>query len=161
MAAAVVSRPEGKFVRVGYFSGSGGAVRHLSAAIFTQRLGREETDSVAVIRNRALSLDGAPTRGFLPLYSMVFDRVAKTTRWVAFEHETTVKGALAAGATSVSVATPSSIADGDVVGILLDNNTTHWTAVSALAGSTFTIAAIPTGRWVANGARIVFNRWAS
>jgi hypothetical protein len=61
----------------------------------------------------------------------------------------------------VTVAAAGSIANSDICGILLDDLTTHWSAISSLSGSTFTIAAIPAGKAAASGNRVVFNHWAS
>ncbi len=115
------------------------------------------------MRTGPAALDGAPTRGFVPYGSQILDISTSpaTLRYVSYAYETFVDGALAAGATSVTVVDPESIANGDIVGILLDNETTHWTTVSSLSGSTFTIDAIPAGRSVADQSRITFNRWAT
>ena len=157
---AAVIRPEVKYVRVGFTLGVAGFVRFFSAFLYTQALNRGKSEG-AEIFTAARSLNGTPTQGYAPLNTLVYDSTANVTRRCSFQYETRVKGALAEGATSVAVAAISTVADSDVVGLLLDNGETHWTAVSGLAGSTFTIAAIPAGRTVPDGARIVFNRWAS
>lgn len=157
---AAIIRPEVKFVRVGIMLGSAGFVRFLSAHIYTQALQRGRTEG-AEAYSTPRSLDGVPTQGYAPLNALVYDSTADTMRRCAFQYETRVSGALSEGATAVAVAAISTVADGDVVGLLMDNGETHWTSVSSLSGSTFTIAAIPAGRSVPDGGRIVFNRWAS
>jgi hypothetical protein len=157
---ATIMRSEVGFIRVGFVLFSLTTMRHIGASLFSQAIGRGAAEG-AKFRQRPLSLDGSPTLGYLPINTTVFDRTAKLTRWVSFQYETRVSGALSAGATSVTVVAISTVANGDIVGIVLDDGSTHWTSVSGLSGSSFTIAAIPVGRSVADGVRIVFNRWAS
>ena len=158
--SAAVIRSEVKYVRVGFTLGAAGFVRSVSAFLYTQALNRGKSEGAEAF-TAARSLNGVPTQGYAPLNTLVYDRTANVMRRCSFQYETRVSGALAEGATSVTVAAISTVADGDIVGLLLDNGETHWTAVSGLTGSTFTIAAIPAGRSVSDGGRIVFNRWAS
>jgi hypothetical protein len=158
---AAVVRPEVKFIRVGFTSSTAHIYRYLGASIFTQSLKRGPTEGEAMIRNSVANINDVPTRGYAPTGFSVFDRTAKIWRWVAFQYETTLNGALVAGATSVTVIAPGTIANGDLCGILLDDDQTHWSAISGLSGSTFTITAIPPGRTAPNKGRIVFNRWTS
>lgn len=160
-SACAIVRPEVKYIRFGYFSATGGLFRSISAYLFTQSMGRGVTEADAAPRCPPRFLIGAPTKSYVPRGYQLFESGGKIHYWVTFSYETTTNGALAAGATSVTVTAISTVANGDVCGILMDNGTTHWTTVSALAGSTFTIAAIPVGRSVASGSRIAFNRWAS
>lgn len=157
---ASVIRPEVKYVRVGFTLGAAGFVRYVSAFLYTQALSRGKSEGAETF-TAVRSLSGTPTQGYAPLNTLVYDSTANAMRRCTFQYETRVSGALAGGATSVTVAAISTAADGDVVGLLLDNGETHWTAVAGLTGSTFTIAAIPAGRSVPDGGRIVFNRWAS
>jgi len=159
-APACVVRSEVKYVRVGFYLGTAGLIRHFSASLYTQQLSRGLSEGDGTNRNPMKVINGVPTKGYVPQNTAIWDYTGAAMKRVSFQYETRVSGALAAGATSVTVAAISTVANGDVVGILLDNYTTHWTAVSALAGSAFTIAAIPVGRSVPDGARIVFNRWA-
>lgn len=155
---AVVVRDEVKFVRLGAFSGAGGFLNDLSVSVYTNQLGRGPTHAAAQ-GSGPRSLPGAPVAGFVPLGTTVFDRTAEIMRYVTLEYESVTTGALVATNTSVTIAAAGSIADGDLVGILLDNGQTHWSTVSGLTGATFTVAALPSG--AASGARVVFNRWAS
>jgi hypothetical protein len=156
-----VRRSEVKFIRVGIISSSAGLIKSIGASIFTQALGRGPTENATQQPYSLPVLDGAPTRGYAPFNFAVWDKTAKVMRWVSYQYENKLNGALSAGNTSATVSAAGSIANGDICGILLDDGTTHWSAISALAGATFTIAAIPAGRSAANGARVVFNRWAS
>ena len=156
---AAITRPEVKFVRVGVALGLAGFVRFLSAHIYTQALQRGRTEGAEAF-TALRSLNGTPTKGYAPQNTLVWDHTAGVMRRCTFQYENTLNGALAAGDTSVTVTTISTVAVGDICGILLDNGETHWSAVSALTGSTFTISAIPAGRSAPNGGRIVFNRWA-
>lgn len=156
-----IRRSEVKFIRVSAFCSTAGLIKSMGVSIFTQALGRGSTEMATHAQLSLPVLDGAPTRGYVPFNYAVWDKTAKVMRWVSYQWETKLNGALSAGNTSATVSAAGSIANGDIVGILLDNGTTHWSAISALAGSTFTISAIPAGRSAANGARVVFNRWAS
>lgn len=161
---AAVVRPEVKYVQVAVTSGNVAAfVRSVQAVSWTRPIKGIKMTGASAMLTGPTALNGAPTRGFVPYGSQVLDISTSpaTLRYVSYEYETFVNGALSAGATSVTVVDPESIANGDIVGILLDDETTHWTTVSALSGSTFTIAAIPAGRSVADQSRITFNRWAA
>jgi hypothetical protein len=74
---------------------------------------------------------------------------------------TTLGGAEAAAQTDLTVAAITGVASGDIIGILLDDGTTHWTTVNgAPSGSTITItAALPSD--AASGNRVVVNRWTN
>jgi hypothetical protein len=161
VAPGYVRRSEVKFIRVGAFCSTAGLIKSMSMSIFTQALGRGASESASRSQYSLPVLDGAPTRGYVPFNYAVWDKTAKVMRWVSYQFETKLNGALSAGGTSATVAAAGSIANSDICGILLDNGTTHWSSISSLSGSTFTISAIPAGRSAANGARIVFNRWAS
>jgi hypothetical protein len=156
-----IVRSEVKFIRVGMIQSVGGLIKALGASIYTQALQRGPTENAARTSFSLPVVDGAPTRGYVPLNFTVWDKTAKVMRWVSYQFETNLNGALSAGGTSVTVAAAGSIANSDICGILLDDLTTHWSAISSLSGSTFTIAAIPAGKAAASGNRVVFNRWAS
>ena len=154
----VVTRSEVKYIRVGVFSS--GFVRNLSAVLYTQALGRASAEGWAAQNYCIQSINVTPTRGYLPFGYMIYETTGGTWKRVTFQYETILSGALASGAVSVTVSAISTVANNDICGILLDNGETHWTTVSGLVGSTFTIAAIPAGRTAPDGGRIVFNRWA-
>lgn len=159
VTTATIVRPEVKFVRIGIELGTAGSFRYLAAYRWSKPTGRQPSEMASLARDGMPMLNGAPTRGYVPLGFMLYNTATSAIARVSYAWETQVSGALSAGATSVTVVAPGAIADGDVVGVVLDDETTHWTSVSSLSSSTFTIAAIPAGRSVADGARIVFNRW--
>jgi hypothetical protein len=156
-----VVRSEVKFVRVGVFQSAVGLIKSIGASIYTQALKRTPTEDASRTSFSIPVLDGTPTRGFVPLNFTVWDKTARELKLVTYQFETQTSGALTAGDTSVTVANAGSIANGDLCGILLNDLTTHWTTVSGLSSTTFTIAAIPAGKAAASGNRVVFNRWAS
>ena len=129
--------------------------------MFTQALGRDTAEGAATVREAPMSLAGLPTRGFAPLYTLCFDRTAKLTGWVNFVYETTINGALSAGATTATVTAMGFAGNGDVYNIVLDNGDTITGVVAGTSGNNFTISAVPTGRTVPNGARVAFCRWTS
>lgn len=160
LSPITVVRSEVKYIRIGLYLTVIGMIRNYTISLMSQKMGRDRSISAGLKRNTLPTMAGTPTKGFVPLGWAYYDTTAGAVKRTTLAHETTVSGALAAGATSVTVTTIGTVANGDVVGIMMDNGATHWTAVSGLSGSTFTIAAIPTGRSVADQARIVFNRWA-
>ena len=151
-----VERPEVKFIRVAFYAGSGasGIIRHISAELFSAPLNQKQ---VFVDGGVIRSLNGIPTRSYVPPDTVIWDRTASVMRRCTFQYETRLASPVAAGATSVTVNSIGGVANGDVVGVLLDDGVTHWAAVAGLSGETFTITPIPTGR-SANG-RVLFNRW--
>lgn len=158
-SSAAVIRADVKFVRVGFTLGAAGFIRFFSASLYTQALQRGPTEG-GEQRYSLRSLNGVPTKGYAPLNTLVYDSTRNGMCRCTFQYETRISGALSVGGTSVTVTAISTVADGDVCGILLDNGETHWTTVSGLSDSTFSIAAVPEGRSAPDGGRIVFNRWA-
>ncbi|MDQ0022907.1 hypothetical protein J2X90_000693 [Variovorax paradoxus] len=159
--AGSVVRSEVKFIRVLIYSAAGGFFRSLGASIYSRQLLQPSgQEGAASMRPMALSLAGPPTNGFAPEGTPIYDSTSRRNGVNVFSWETQLTGALAAGAVSATVTTILTVANGDLVGILLSDGTTHWTTVSGLAGSTFTIAAIPVGKDALAGAPVVFNRWA-
>lgn len=163
LTSGSVVRPEVKYIRVGMTTGAvaNNFARNIGVSLYAQSLKRGKVLSMAHSKQSMRVLAGVPTKGYLPLDFMIFDSVAKLMRWVSYQWETKTTASLSAGATSVTAVAIGTVANGDICGILLTDETTHWSAVSALAGSTFTIDAIPTGKSALAGARMVFNRWTS
>lgn len=74
--------------------------------------------------------------------------------------ETTLSAAAATSAATVTVTNATGIATGDVVGVLLDNDETHWAAVSGVSGSVLTLsAALPSA--AAIGRTVGTTRWTA
>lgn len=161
IAPASVQRPEVKYIVVAaWFGGVTGSIKQLSASLMAARGGPTDRTLSYARPNTIAAVSGVPTAGYMRVGYAVHDTAANILRRVTFAHETTVTAALAAGATSVTVTTASTIANGDLFGVVMDDGETHWSSISALSGATFAITAIPAGRSVAAGARAVFNRWA-
>lgn len=154
-----VVRPEVAFIRVGFYVTADSFFRSVNCQIWTQTIGRTASESQAQRKQTSRALAGTPTMGYLPLGYRIYDSLNKCENYVSFQYETTLNGALASGATSATVTTPSTIANGDIYGILLDDGTTAWGVVSGLSGSAFTVTALAST--AADGARVVFNRWAT
>lgn len=149
-----------KFVKI--LVRTGGAGPHLASNIavyyYSKRDSQGQTRSFARQQAKNIGLSSAPDAGFVEAGFVVGNISAGGGTFTnVFSYEDTLNGALIATATSVTVNNISTVANGDVVGILLDDGDTHWSAVSALVGSTFTVAALPSA--AADGNRIVFNRW--
>lgn len=158
--AGSVVRSEVKYIRVLVYSATGGFFRSLGASLYSRHLSQPSgQEGAATSKPIALSLAGVPTSGFAPEGTPIYDSTARRSGVNVFAWETQTTTSLAAGATSITVNTILTAANADIVGILLSDGTTHWTTVSGLSGSTFTIAAIPVGKSVLAGAPVVFNRW--
>lgn len=158
--AVAIMRPECAFVVVGFYSGSGGRARLLAWNIYVRKLMDGKIEAAGTIAPAMPILDGPPAKGYAPARTLIYDSAAGVIRRSTLAYEAAVASAVSAGATSVTVSNAGSIANGDPVGIVLDNGVTHWTKVSALSGATFAIDAVPAGRSVPAGARAVFNRWS-
>lgn len=107
------------------------------------------------------SVTSSPTRGFCEEIGEKVSNSAGGWFTCTFTSDTTLNGAEAAAQTVVTVTTVTGIASGDVVGLELDDGSTHWTTVNGSpAGSDVTLTdALPSG--AASGNRIVFNRWTA
>lgn len=152
-----VSRTNVAFIRLVLQILGTGKLRQASCWYMVPPSGNVRVRQWAMKKESPLVLTVAPTRGFGELGQAVA-KVAGGFWNVTFVHETTLDGAVATSGTSVTVTTISTVANGDICGILLDDGTTHWSAISALASSTFTVGALPSA--AADNQRIVFNRWA-
>jgi hypothetical protein len=157
-----VIRSDVKYIRFGVFSGTTNPViRHLSGHVWTKPIGKGKMSGAVKLAPIPLTLNGTPTRGYAPLGTQVWNTSGTPAmETVTYAHETILDGALAATDTSVTVTDIDTVANGDVVGIPLDDGSTHWGVVASLSGSTFTVAAIPASRSAVDNARVVFNRWA-
>ena len=156
--AAAVARREVGFIRVGLFLGTAGFIRGAACSLHTQTLGRQLSEASRG-QNIAIALEGIPTRGYLPEGTMIYNHDSANWHRCSYAHETILDGALSGGATSVRVQDIDTVANSDRVGILLDDGTTHWSGVSGLAGSTFTVDPLPSAAEDTN--RVVFNRWTT
>jgi hypothetical protein len=101
-------------------------------------------------------LSSSPTQGFAKLGQIISKDVGGTYQCTK-SLDRFLDGTIEASGTSATVDDNTDVANGDIVGILLDDGTTHWTTVSNLTGSTFDIDAIPSQ--ASDGNRIVFNLW--
>lgn len=151
-----VIRSEVKYIRIGAFSGAGGFIRNLSASLFVNKIGRGAAEQAREIFSMR-SLNGAPVAGYVPAGTMLYNHAAPAWLRAVYAWESFTTGPLLAGANSLTIANAGAIANGDIVGILLDSGLTHWSTVSALAGATFTVSPLPSP--AAAGARVTFNRW--
>lgn len=159
LAPVVIVRSEVKFVRVAAYSGAGGWARSVAAWMPLPPLGRETTSAAAAIKAGIITLPGPATTGFAPVNTTIFNRTNKRMEWVSFAFELTVNGALAAGATTLTVAAIGFVGNGDIYSVMLDNGDTLTGVVAGTSGNTFTISAVPVGRSIENGARVAVCRW--
>jgi len=153
----VVQRAEVAFVRVGFYSSTANYYRRVACALYTKRINGTARALITQQNNTDLTIAGAPTKGYLNQGTRIYDTTAAAFRRVSYAFETRLAADATSGDTSVTVASAGTIANGDIVGILLPSGKTHWTEVGGLSGTTFTIAAMP--ETAVTGSRVVFNRW--
>lgn len=154
------------FVRVGVLNSSGGQTANaLARRVFVTGSTPGNPDRMAfkpAAQNTYTPVVTAiPTQGFAPTgYTAVkSDGLARYT--ATFALDTSLSSAAASAATSIGVASGTGTVNGDIIGVNLDDRTTHWTTVAS-GGGTATIGltvALPSA--AASGSRVVFNRWAT
>tara|TARA_R100000541_G_scaffold55058_1_gene63765 strand:+ start:50 stop:1813 length:1764 start_codon:yes stop_codon:yes gene_type:complete len=159
---AAVVRTEVKYIQLAMISVAASTFEEVSAFFYCQKRNRDAVQGAQRF-SRMPSINGVVTKGYVPQDTSILNTATSpaSIRYVSYSNETFANGAVVAGATSITVVDIDAVANGDLVGILLDDGTTHWTAVSSLSTATFTIAAIPTGRSVADKSLVVFNRWTT
>lgn len=158
-APITVRRPDAAFIRLALFAGAPGRARILSGYVFAHKLDRRNAGGMVRPQTQIFSLNGRPVRGYVPVGVIVRDRVSRIFHDNILAYETRVSGRVVAGSKKVTVEQPGPIADGDLVGISMDNGVVHWSTISNLSSASFAIAPVPTGRALPDRARIVFNRW--
>ncbi|WP_462411035.1 hypothetical protein [Neobacillus sp. Marseille-QA0830] len=156
-AMGVVAQPKVKYIQIKIASGKPAApFRFISLYMMMDKI--KEADLAAQVDTspRPIALSSAPASGFAKTGQLVSKK--KGGIWTCTKSlERRVSETALAGAVSISVNDAKSIANGDVVGILLDNGETHWTTVSKLSGSSFSIEPLPSK--ASAGQRMVFNDW--
>lgn len=153
-----INRADVRFVQVGCYAGVAGVVRSVTANLWTQNLLRSKSTAGATQRIKLPQLAGDVTKGYVPVGYQVYNSTFKTRNHVIFAFETRLTAAVASAGTSITIDSATGIKNGDIVGIQLDDGTTHWTKVSALSGTNHTVDAMPSV--AALGNRVVYNRWA-
>ncbi|RPJ32020.1 MAG: hypothetical protein EHM17_00285 [Verrucomicrobiaceae bacterium] len=102
-----------------------------------------------------------PTQGFVPLGWTCVNTNGLSFYICIFSLETTLSAGALSGATSITVANGTGTANGDVIGINLDNRDTHWTTIASGGGTTSITLTAGLAGSAASGSRVVFNRWAT
>lgn len=155
--AIAIRRSEVAFVRL--FMTTNAACNLRSASIFylEPQSGKPATVAACRTLDRQMSLASIPTAGFATVGTIVNKDDGKGQYRCTYAFCNTLDGALTTSATSVTVTAATGVANGDYVGILLDDGTTHWSAVSSLSSNTFTVSALPSA--AASGNPVFFARW--
>jgi hypothetical protein len=147
-----------KYIQVSVFSGSAGTVHHLSAHLYTQNLKRAKSITSANTRIKVPQLANDVTKGFVSVGFEIYNSTFKNRNHVTFAFETRLSATANAIGTVINIASATGIKNGDIVGVQLDDGTTHWSKVSNLSGTTHMIDALPS--IASQNARVVYNRWA-
>ena len=154
-----VIRTEVAYIQVALISYAASTWESASIYIYSNKAGGEVHNlGLNYMGSKMPALANVPTQGYVPVGTCIYDVSALGVKYCSYSHETNLDASIATSGTSVTVLDVRSIANGDVVGILLDDGTTHWSTVSALVGSSFTVSALPS--LAADLSRVVFNRWA-
>jgi hypothetical protein len=106
---------------------------------------------------RPLYQASAPTQGAALLGQQVAGPGVVYT--AATRVDTTLSSGAASSASTVTVASASGIASGDVIGVLLDSGATHWTTVNGAPASNVITLAVALPSAAASGKAVVANRW--
>lgn len=155
-----VQRSEVKYIKIYLMTGGATPLLRAAAVFFMEKPNSQLRErAAAAIDYVTMNLPSVPTGGYVEKGTMVSKDDGASIYICTFNYRTTLNGAVAGGGTSVTVAAAGGIANGDVVGILLNDGSTHWSVVSALSTATFTVAALPSA--AASGNSVVFNRWAT
>jgi hypothetical protein len=163
------------YIRIAIVNGSSGntIIEYATAYYFEPPRGGERAIAKASPKPKNMALPSIPIQGHVPYGAKVEDSTGATNGWMnTFELVTKLTSAVANGGTSVTVDDVAQIrpvgnvANGDIVGVLLSDGTTHWSTVSGLSGNTFNISALTSPVGVAGvtglaGATVVFNRWTA
>ena len=144
-------------------------VEFAAISYFEDSVGGLHTATMATEKNKPLWLPKAPTTGRAPLGTTVETPTSKYR--CTFELATKATSEAANAATSVvvdditNIYPSGDIAVDDKIGMLLDDNTTHWSVVTSISTNTITFTDAITspiatvGAKVLAGAPIVFIRW--
>lgn len=153
------------FIRVGWLSSSGQQENHLARALWIRKATSQRSSlglgqTFARAKKISSTVTSTPVRGFAPV-GYVAIRPSDGVRWRAtFAVDTTLVSGGGSGSNSIVVSDATSVAIGDIIGINLDDRTTHWTTVSSVTGTTIGLT-LGLASASAVGMRVVFNRWAT
>jgi len=115
----VVQRSEVAFIRIGFYSTSANYYRRVACALYTKRINGTARALITQQNNTDLTIAGAPTSGYLSQGTRIYDTTAAAFRRVSYAFETRLAADATSGATSVTVTSAGTVANGDIVGILL------------------------------------------
>lgn len=117
--------------------------------------------SLNTVTGAGILVSGIPTQGFAPAGQTAIKSDASAKYVNKFEFETVSTVAAVASDAVIQLTSKTGVLVGDIVGVNLDDLSTHWTTVSSIstAGQISITAGVPSG--AAIGSRIVFNRWST
>ncbi|MEF3309256.1 hypothetical protein PV433_10095 [Paenibacillus sp. GYB004] len=116
-------------------------------------------DDIGRRQHRPLVQAAKPVRG-LVYPGLTVAKSDGTGLWIcAGRTDAAVSTAQSSGADVLPVTDVSGMSVGDVLAVCLDDRTTQWTTISAIAGNAVTISAALAGN-VAAGAPVAAIRWA-
>lgn len=102
-----------------------------------------------------------PTQGFCGPGKLAI-KSDGTARWTnIFALDTVTSNLEAASSTVIEVASGTGTANNDIIGINLDDGTTHWTTIASGGGTTSLTITVALPSQAVAGSRVMINRWVA
>lgn len=144
-----------KYIKLAFYTGSGGFIKNITATLYTQKLFRSKSAGMADPVNTIPDLNGTVTMGFVPLGFKYLNKLTKDIYTCTLSLDTTIS---AINGSVITLRNATNVQIGDIVGLARDNGATAWGTVTVVSGLDVTMSN-PSD--VAVGARCVINRWQS
>lgn len=147
------------FIKVGWRGSSSQLTQGLAHTLSVVAASKNRPSKVAskVVNNESSLVTGLPTAGFANPGETVY-KSDGTARYVSTFSLKTTLAATVGQTSTITVANANSVAIGDIIGVDLNDLSTHWTKVANRSGTTITLeTATP---WMSNlGCGVYFVRW--
>ena len=150
-----------KFARVGWFASNPlvATTAILLSVVHYSKLSDYSSGALSqVAKANAHIVSAVPAHGYAPL-GYIASRVHGDYQYINRAAITTTLSTVASsGATNVVLASANNVIGGDVIGINLSDNSTHWAKVVSVSSNTVTIDAATT-QSATVGSKVYINRW--
>ncbi|GAA3403181.1 glycosyl hydrolase family 28-related protein [Paenibacillus hodogayensis] len=158
-AWVVFNDPAVKYANLAVYHNGPGSFEYVRLMAYLKPTASAQTvETIRRLQQRPLVQAAKPVRGL----AYAGQAVAKSDGsgfWMCTARiDSALAAAATSGATLVGVSSAAGMTAGDVVAVLLDDRTTHWSTISAVAGSTITLTNALTGSASAGGA-VAAIRW--
>lgn len=158
-AWVVFNDPAVKYANLAVYHNGPGSFEYLRLMAYLKPGASDQTvETIRRGQRRPLIQAAKPVRGL----AYAGQAVAKSDGsgfWMCTSRlDTALSAAAASGATAIDVTSAAGMAAGDIAGVLLDDRTTHWAAISAVSANTITLASALPGTASAGGS-VAAMRW--